>query len=87
MKKDYESWKNVLLWLKERGLKGVRMFLVLNRVNVNNTIYIPDFYRLFSYWPARKSEYPLFTITKARPNEAALNTLQNLNVSFIPTHF
>lgn len=27
MKEDYESWKTFLLWLKERGLKGVRLFI------------------------------------------------------------
>ena len=27
MKKDYESWKNFLLWLKGGGLKGVRLFI------------------------------------------------------------
>ena len=27
MKEDYESWKSFLVWLKERGLKGVRLFI------------------------------------------------------------
>lgn len=27
MKEDYESWKTFLVWLKERGLKGVRLFI------------------------------------------------------------
>ena len=27
MKEDHESWKNFLIWLKERGLAGVRLFI------------------------------------------------------------
>lgn len=27
MKEDRESWKNFLLWLKERGLSGVKLFV------------------------------------------------------------
>ncbi len=27
MKEDHESWKNFLLWLKERGLSGVKLFV------------------------------------------------------------
>ena len=27
MKEDHESWKNFFVWLKERGLKGVRLII------------------------------------------------------------
>jgi transposase, mutator family len=27
MKEDHESWRNFFVWLKERGLKGVRLIL------------------------------------------------------------
>ena len=27
IKEDHESWKNFFVWLKERGLKGVRLII------------------------------------------------------------
>ena len=38
MKEDYESWKNFLLWLKERGLKGVRLFIGDKNLGMLETI-------------------------------------------------
>lgn len=38
MKEDYESWKTFLLWLKERGLKGVRLFIGDKNLGMLETI-------------------------------------------------
>jgi transposase-like protein len=38
MKEDYESWKSFLLWLKERGLKGVRLFIGDKNLGMLETI-------------------------------------------------
>ena len=38
MKEDYESWKTFLVWLKERGLKGVRLFIGDKNLGMLETI-------------------------------------------------
>ncbi len=38
MKEDYESWKTFLTWLKERGLKGVRLFIGDKNLGMLETI-------------------------------------------------
>ena len=38
MKEDYESWKAFLVWLKERGLKGVRLFIGDKNLGMLETI-------------------------------------------------
>lgn len=38
MKEDYESWKTFLLWLKERGLQGVRLFIGDKNLGMLETI-------------------------------------------------
>lgn len=38
MKEDYESWRTFLLWLKERGLKGVRLFIGDKNLGMLETI-------------------------------------------------
>lgn len=38
MKEDYESWKTFLLWLKERGLKCVRLFIGDKNLGMLETI-------------------------------------------------
>ena len=38
MKEDYESWKTFLIWLKERGLKGVRLFIGDKNLGMLETI-------------------------------------------------
>ena len=38
MKEDYESWKSFLVWLKERGLKGVRLFIGDKNLGMLETI-------------------------------------------------
>lgn len=38
MKEDYESWKTFLFWLKERGLKGVRLFIGDKNLGMLETI-------------------------------------------------
>ena len=38
MKEDYESWKTFLLWLKERGLKGVLLFIGDKNLGMLETI-------------------------------------------------
>ena len=38
MKEDYESWKSFLVWLKERGLKGVKLFIGDKNLGMLETI-------------------------------------------------
>ena len=38
MKEDLESWKNFFLWLKERGLSGVRLFVGDKNLGMLETI-------------------------------------------------
>ena len=38
MKEDHESWKNFFLWLKERGLTGVRLFVGDKNLGMLETI-------------------------------------------------
>ena len=38
MKEDHESWLNFFLWLKERGLSGVRLFIGDNNLGMLETI-------------------------------------------------
>ena len=38
MKEDRESWRNFLLWLKERGLKGVQLFVGDKNLGMLETI-------------------------------------------------
>lgn len=38
MKEDYESWKTFLVWLKGRGLKGVRLFIGDKNLGMLETI-------------------------------------------------
>ncbi len=38
MKEDHESWLNFLIWLKERGLKGVRLFVGDKNLGMLETI-------------------------------------------------
>ena len=38
MKEDHESWLNFFLWLKERGLKGVRLFIGDKNLGMLETI-------------------------------------------------
>lgn len=38
MKEDHESWKNFFLWLKERGLNGVRLFIGDKNLGMLETI-------------------------------------------------
>lgn len=38
MKEDYESWRTFLVWLKERGLKGVRLFIGDKNLGMLETI-------------------------------------------------
>ena len=38
MKEDHESWKNFFLWLKERGLSGVRLFIGDKNLGMLETI-------------------------------------------------
>lgn len=66
MKEDHESWMNFFLWLKERGLKGVRLFVGDKNLGMLETIgevfpaakyqrCIVHFYRnVFSVVPRRK---------------------------------
>ena len=69
MKEDYESWKSFLVWLKERGLKGVRLFIGDKNLGMLETIgevfpkakyqrCIVHFYRnVFSVVPKSKVKY------------------------------
>ena len=45
MKEDRESWKNFLLWLKERGLSGVKLFVGDKKVedSIEETLTFIDF--------------------------------------------
>ena len=44
MKEDHESWHNFLVWLKERGLEGVRLFIGDKNLGMLETIHevFPD---------------------------------------------
>lgn len=44
MKEDHESWHNFLVWLKERGLDGVRLFIGDKNLGMLETIHevFPD---------------------------------------------
>lgn len=67
MKEDYESWRSFLVWLKERGLNGVRLFIGDKNLGMLETIHevFPDakyqrcivhFYRnVFSVVPRGKA--------------------------------